>query len=80
LEELFEGRDFDREIIILYVRWYLRFKVNFHGVVKMMEERGLLTAFTRWSLPASWRTMWRPCDGRESQAGPSSPTRVSYQR
>ena len=25
LEELFAGRHFDREVIILCVRWYLRF-------------------------------------------------------
>jgi hypothetical protein len=28
LEELFEGRHFDREVIILCVRWYLRFKLR----------------------------------------------------
>jgi transposase-like protein len=26
--ELFEGRHFDREVIILCVRWYLRFKLS----------------------------------------------------
>jgi len=26
LEELFAGRHFDREVILLCVRWYLRFK------------------------------------------------------
>ena len=25
IDELFEGRHFDREVIILCVRWYLRF-------------------------------------------------------
>jgi hypothetical protein len=29
LKELFEGRHFDREIIVLCVRWYLRFKLSF---------------------------------------------------
>ena len=29
LDELFEGRHFDREIIVLCVRWYLRFKLSF---------------------------------------------------
>jgi transposase-like protein len=43
LEELFGGRHFDREIIILCVRWYLRYKLRlaystqreqpFHGKV-----------------------------------------------
>jgi transposase-like protein len=28
VEELFEARHFDREIIILCVRWYLRFKLS----------------------------------------------------
>ena len=28
LEELFAGRHFDREVIILCVRWYLRFKLS----------------------------------------------------
>ena len=26
---LFEGRHFDREVIILCVRWYLRFKLSY---------------------------------------------------
>jgi transposase-like protein len=28
LDELFDGRHFDREIIILCVRWYLRYKLS----------------------------------------------------
>ena len=28
LDELFEGRHFDREIIVLCVRWRLRFKLS----------------------------------------------------
>jgi transposase-like protein len=28
MDDLFKGRHFDREIIILCVRWYLRFKLN----------------------------------------------------
>ena len=34
-EELFEGRHFDREIIVLCVRWYLRFKHSFRDLVEM---------------------------------------------
>ena len=41
LDELFEGRHFDREIIVLCVRWYLRFKLSFRDLVEMMAERGL---------------------------------------
>jgi transposase-like protein len=51
LAEPFEGRHFDREIIVLCVRWYLRFKLSFRGLVEMMSERGLSIAHTtimRW--------------------------------
>jgi putative transposase len=51
LDELFGGRHFDREIIVLCVRWYLRFKLSFRDLVEMMAERGLSMAHTtimRW--------------------------------
>jgi transposase-like protein len=51
LEELFGGRHFDREIIILCVRWYLRYKLSLRDLVEMMAERGLSLAHTtilRW--------------------------------
>jgi transposase-like protein len=51
VEELFSGRHFDREIIILCVRWYLRYKLSLRDLVEMMAERGLQLAHTtimRW--------------------------------
>jgi transposase-like protein len=51
LEGLFEGRHFDRDVIILCVRWYLRFKLSLRDLVEMMAERGLSLAHTtimRW--------------------------------
>ncbi len=51
IDDLFKGRHFDREIIILCVRWYLRFKLSFRDLVEMMAERGLSLAHTtvmRW--------------------------------
>jgi transposase-like protein len=51
LEELFAGRHFDRDVIILCVRWYLRFKLSLRDLVEMMAERGLSLAHTtimRW--------------------------------
>jgi hypothetical protein len=51
LAELFDGRHFDREIIVLCVRWYLRFKLSFRDLVEMMAERNLSMAHTtimRW--------------------------------
>ena len=46
IDELFKGRHFEREIIILCVRWYLRFKLSFRDLVEMMAERGIDLAHT----------------------------------
>jgi transposase-like protein len=51
VEELFKGRHFDQEIVVLCVRWYLSFKLSFRGVVATMAERGIGMAHTtilRW--------------------------------
>src|SRR5260221_7401705 len=40
VEELFEGRHFDREVIILCVRWYLRFKLSLRDLVEMISLEG----------------------------------------
>jgi len=51
IDALFKGRRFDREIIVLCVRWYLRYKLSFRDLVEMMAERGLSLAHTtimRW--------------------------------
>jgi transposase-like protein len=51
LDELFGSRHFDREIIVLCVRWYLRLKLSFRDLLEMMPERGLSIAHTtimRW--------------------------------
>ncbi|MGF6919611.1 IS6 family transposase [Paraburkholderia sp. 40] len=51
LDELFAGRHFDRDVIILCVRWYLRYKLSLRDLVEMMAERGLPLAHTtilRW--------------------------------
>jgi transposase-like protein len=51
LDELFDGRHFDREVIVLCVRWYLRFKLSFRDLAEMMAERGLTmvhTTIMRW--------------------------------
>src|SRR3984893_9320529 len=67
--ELFEGRHFDREVIILCVRWYLRFKLSLRDLVEMMAERGLSMAHTtimRWvqryapEFEKRWRRFARP--------------------
>jgi hypothetical protein len=34
-------RQFDREIILLCVRWYLRYMLSLRDLVEMMAERGV---------------------------------------
>jgi hypothetical protein len=51
LEELFAGRHFECEAIILCVRWYLPYKPSLGDLVEMIAERGLSLAHTtilRW--------------------------------
>ncbi|WP_435530723.1 IS6 family transposase [Paraburkholderia fungorum] len=51
MEGLFAGRHFERNVIILCVRWYLRYKLSLRDLVEMMAERGLSPAHTtilRW--------------------------------
>ena len=40
VEQLFAGRHFDAEIVVLCVRWYLSFKLSYRDLVSMMSERG----------------------------------------
>ena len=48
-----KGRRFDREIIVLCVRWYLRFKLSFRDLVEMMAERGIYLAHTTIALDST---------------------------
>ncbi|MFJ8260145.1 IS6 family transposase [Peribacillus asahii] len=50
-ENLFKWKHYQPDIILLTVRWYLRYNLSFHDLVEMMEERGLFIAHTtimRW--------------------------------
>jgi transposase-like protein len=50
-QDLFKGRHFNQEIIILCVRWYLAFELSSRDLVQMMAERDILLAHTtilRW--------------------------------
>ena len=71
VEELFKGRHFDRGIVILCVRWYLRYKLSLRDLVEMMAERGLSMAHTtimRWvqryapEFEKRWRRFARAVD------------------
>jgi transposase-like protein len=48
---MFAGRQLDREVIVLCVRWYFRYKLSLRDLVEMMAEGGLELAHTtimRW--------------------------------
>ena len=48
---LFRGRHFNRTVIILCVRWYSTYKLNYRDLVEMMAERGVAVSHTtilRW--------------------------------
>jgi len=54
IDDLFKGHHFDRKIVILGVRRYLRFKLSLRDLVEMMAERGIDLAHTtimRWIAP-----------------------------
>jgi len=51
LEKLFKGRHFERDIIVLCIRWYLRYKLSYRDLVEMKAERGVTVSHTtimRW--------------------------------
>ena len=50
-QNLFKWKHYQPDMILLTVRWYLRYNLSFRNVVEMMEERGLSMAHTtimRW--------------------------------
>ncbi|SCN32865.1 Transposase [Bacillus cytotoxicus] len=50
-ENLFKCKRYQPKLILLTVRWYLRYNLSFRNLVKMMKERGLSIAHTtimRW--------------------------------
>ncbi len=40
-QHLFKWKHFQSEIIILCVRWYLKYSLSYRMIVEMMQERGL---------------------------------------
>jgi transposase-like protein len=71
-QELFKGRHFDDEIIVLCVRWYLSYKLSARDLVEMMAERGIDLAHTtilRWvqryvpEFEKRWNRYARPTGG-----------------
>ena len=51
MDNLFKWRHFQPEIILLTVRWYLRYALSYRDLEEMMTERGLSidhTTIYRW--------------------------------
>jgi putative transposase len=48
---MFKGRQFDRSVILLCVRWYLAYNLSLRNLEEMMAERGLSVDYAtvhRW--------------------------------
>ena len=51
IEDVFKGRHFDRQIIVLCASWYTSFKLSLRDLVIMMADRGISVTHTtilRW--------------------------------
>lgn len=55
---LFRGRHFRDEMIVLCVRWYLRYPLSYRDLEEMMAERGLRVDH---STIARWVLRYGPC-------------------
>ncbi len=50
-ENIFKWKHYQPDIILLTVRWYLRYNLSFRDLMEMLEERGLSISHTtiiRW--------------------------------
>jgi len=50
-QNLFKWKHYEKEIILLCVRWYLKYTLSYRNLVEMIEERGLSVSHTtimRW--------------------------------
>ncbi|PEO04021.1 IS6 family transposase, partial [Bacillus pseudomycoides] len=45
-KNLFKWKHYQPDIILLTVRWYLRYNLSFRDLVEMMEERSLSISHT----------------------------------
>jgi len=72
IEDVFKGRHFDRQIIVLCVSWYTSFKLSSRDLVIMMADRGISVTHTtilRWvqrylpEFEKRWRRYARPVGG-----------------
>jgi transposase-like protein len=59
LEGVFDGRHFDREMIVLCVRWYLRYKLSLRDLVEMIPQGDFLRGVAERGLSLSHTTIMR---------------------
>jgi hypothetical protein len=57
--DLFKGRHLEQEIIVLCVRWYLRYKLSFRDLLEMTPERACRSLTRNSSLGATLHTSVR---------------------
>jgi hypothetical protein len=50
IEDLFRGRHFDRQIIVLCVSWCRSFKLSLRDLVIMMADRGIQASSSQFRL------------------------------
>jgi transposase-like protein len=74
-ENLFKWRQYEPQIILLCVRWYLRYSLSYRDLEEMMAERGLHvdhSTIYRWvqryapELEKRVRAQLKPCRGYRS--------------
>ncbi len=56
MKNMFKWKHYQSEIIILCVRWYLKYPLSYRNLKEMMQERGLNICHTtiyRWVLEYS---------------------------
>ena len=60
VEELFKGRHFNQEIVAIFVRWYLSYKLSYRDLVAMMNERGIDLAHLAHTTILRWVQHYSP--------------------
>ena len=56
---VFDGRHFDREIIVLCVRWYLRYKLSLRDLVEMIPQGDFMRGVAERRLSLAHTTIMR---------------------
>lgn len=74
---LFRGRHFREDIIVLCVRWYLRYPLSYRDLEEMMGERGLTVDH---STVARWVLHYSPYFGEADPTGDASAKPVLARR